>query len=353
MIIVIFEGTEFVKKKILNIAFLAIVFGLTLWSVFRGENLNQVMSLLITANPVYVAVSVGCVVLFIACEAVIIFYLIHTLGSKIQFSHCCLYSFIGFFYSCITPSASGGQPMQIVTMRRDKIPVAVSTVVLAIVTIMYKTVLVLIGVAVLIWRPTRLMSYLEPVEALIYFGLFLNVICVAILLLLVFHPRAFKVIAEKMLSIMNRIRPFKNPEKQEERIERITSQYKGTAEYFKSHNHVIIKVFFMSVIQRLLLFAVTWFTYKALNLSGESFVIIIILQAMISVATDMLPLPGGMGICENMFLDIFLPIFGSTLVLPGMLLSRGISYYTQLIICGIMTIVAFLVIKEQKREKGE
>lgn len=350
MIIVIFEGTEFVKKKIFNILFLAIVFGLTLWSVFHGENLGQVMDFLTTADPLYVLLSIICVLLFILCESVIIFYLIKTLGSKINFSRSCLYSFIGFFYGCITPFASGGQPMQVVEMRKDKIPVAVSTVVLAIVTLLYKAVLVLIGVTVLVWSPQALMIYLEPVVALIYLGLALNVICVVILLLLVFHPRAVKLFAEKMLVVMNRIRPFKNLKKQEERIERITNQYKGTAEYFKTHNHVIIKVFFMTVVQRILLFAVTWFTYKAFHLSGENFVVIIVLQAMISVATEMLPIPGGMGICENMFLEIFLPIFGSTLVLPGMLLSRGISYYTQLIICGIMTIVAFLIIKEQKRE---
>jgi uncharacterized membrane protein YbhN (UPF0104 family) len=75
------------------------------------------------------------------------------------------------------------------------------------------------------------------------------------------------------------------------------------------------------------------------------------LQAMISVATDMIPLPGGMGISENMFLDIFQPIFGEKLVLPGMVISRGLSYYTQLLISGAMTVVAMFILRE-KKEKG-
>ena len=54
----------------------------------------------------------------------------------------------------------------------------------------------------------------------------------------------------------------------------------------------------------------------------------------------MLPLPGGMGISEAMFLDIFGGIFGSALLLPAMVISRGISYYTQLVLCGLVTAAA-------------
>ena len=75
---------------------------------------------------------------------------------------------------------------------------------------------------------------------------------------------------------------------------------------------------------------------------------IVTLQAMISVVVDMLPLPGGMGISENLFLQIFLPIFGSALVLPGLVISRGISYYTQLLLSAVMTIVAAFVLRRHK-----
>lgn len=64
----------------------------------------------------------------------------------------------------------------------------------------------------------------------------------------------------------------------------------------------------------------------------------------IAVAVDMLPLPGGMGISEKLFMEMFLPIFGSTLLLPGMILSRGLGYYTELIISAIFTVVASFVI---------
>ena len=52
--------------------------------------------------------------------------------------------------------------MQVLYMRRDGIPVAVSTVVLAIVTITYKFVLVLAGALVFLLRPPRPRSSRSP-----------------------------------------------------------------------------------------------------------------------------------------------------------------------------------------------
>lgn len=338
-------------KKILNAVFVVAIFAVTMITVFRGENFREVLYFLTTAEPEFVFPSIALVILFILGESVIICYLFRTLGIKAGFFRCALYSFIGFFYSCVTPSASGGQPMQVIAMKKDKIPVTSSTVVLAIVTITYKLVLVISGLVVLMIRPESVMKYLEPVETIMYVGLVLNVVCIAILLNLVFYPRSFRSCAEWGLSLWNRLRPPKHPEKQRERLENILSQYDGTAEYFKNHKHVIIHVLLISLVQRYLLFFITWLTYCAFELSGEGMPVIVTLQAMISVASDMLPLPGGMGVSENLFVVIFEPVFGEDLVLPGMVISRGISYYSQMIISGIMTLFATLFISNEKGEE--
>ena len=334
-------------RPFLNAIFLLLIFGLTLWSVFGGENLSQLLSCLQTADPAYIIPGIICVLLFVMGESTVIYYLMNTQNIGITFSRCCLYSFIGFFYSCITPSASGGQPMQIIAMRRDRIPVAVSTVVLGIVTITYKLVLVLLGLVVIILRPAQIMLYLDPVMPFIYLGVILNVGCILLLLMLVFYPDTIKHVTGWLFSIANRIRPFKHPEKQNARLQHMIDQYRGTADFFRSNRHVIIHVFLITLGQRFILFFVTWLTYRAFSLSGQSASVIITLQGMISVAADMLPLPGGMGVSENLFLTIFSPIFGEELVLSGMVISRGISYYTQLLISAAMTFVSTFIIREK------
>ena len=141
------------RRKIFSAVFYLAVLAVTLYYVFNDKNLGEILSLLSEANLGDVAIAVCAVVAFILGESVVLRYLLGKLGAKVSFGHCSLFSFIGFFYSAITPSASGGQPMQVLYMRRDGIPAGVSTVVLAIVTITYKMVLVLIGLAVMLLRP--------------------------------------------------------------------------------------------------------------------------------------------------------------------------------------------------------
>ena len=316
------------------------VFGLTLWSVFRGEDLKEVLFYLKAANPPYILTGILCVLLYILADAVSVHYLLRSFKMRIPLTRCCLYSFIGFFYCCVTPSASGGQPMQIYYMHKDGIPAALSSVILAVITIVYKLVLVLAGILILAFRPPTLMVHLEPVMPLVYLGLVLNLAGMLALLLLVFYPAIVHVLAEKLFQLLNRIRPMKRLPQRRAQLDRILDQYRGAAAYYRSHKKIIFHLFLITLLQRFTLFLVTWFTYRAFSLSGSSLPLITGLQAMVSLAADMLPLPGGMGVSENVFLDIFPAIFGEELVLPGMVISRGISFYTQLLICSIMSAFA-------------
>ena len=314
------------KKAILNTVFLILVFSLTVYMVFRGEDLGEIIHTVQQADLVYLLISVVCVVLFILGESVIIFYMMRTLGAKVKMGHCALYSFVGFFFSCITPSASGGQPMQIYYMKKDKLPIPVTTLVLMIVTITYKAVLVVIGLVIWLFGKGFLKGYLGQYMWVFYLGVGLNIFCVTFMLILVFAPGLAKWIMVKGLKLIEHFRFLKPKKTRLENLEASMDQYHETAAFWAGHKMVILKVFLITMVQRIMLFTVT------------------------SVSVDMLPLPGGMGISESLYLVMFAPVFGEAL-LPAMLLSRGISYYAQMLISAAMTCVAHLVIGRKEQEE--
>ena len=90
----------------------------------------------------------------------------------------------------------------------------------------------------------------------------------------------------------------------------------------RSHQKVFFHVLWMSVVQRAALFLVTWCVYRSFGLHGISAIQIVALQTIISLSVDMLPLPGGVGASEKSFEIMFGTIFGASLVIPGMVLSR-------------------------------
>ncbi len=70
---------------------------------------------------------------------------------------------------------------------------------------------------------------------------------------------------------------------------------------------------------------------------------VVMLQAVISLSVDMLPLPGGMGISEALFRVIYLPVFGSNLITAGLVLSRSVSFlYRAFCQCSIYNVCAYI-----------
>lgn len=335
------------KKKILwNSLFLLLVFGLTIYGVFHGEDVGAVLEAIQKADIKWMIPGIGSVTFFIWCESIIIWYMMHSYGIGLKKSTCFLFSSVGFFFSCITPSASGGQPMQVYYMKKEKIPIPVSTVILLVVTIAYKLVLVVLGVGVFLFGQDLINCYLQGVLPVYYLGLALNIICIAGMAMMVFYPQIVRYILTRIFLFLEKSGIIKK-KGLIEKIEVSMDKYHDVAAYLKNHKIVMANVLTITFFQRMALFAVTWFVYKALGFSGVSFWDVTLLQGIISVSVDMLPLPGGMGISENLFLNIFVPIFGAVL-LPAMVLSRGLSYYTQLLISAVFTIVAQLKTGKRK-----
>ncbi len=329
------------NRNIFNALFLAVVFIITIYSVFHNEDLSSIIGYMKNADIKYWFAGVLFVVVFIECESAVIYYMLKGLGENVLFSHCCLYSFIGFFFCLVTPSATGGQPAQLYFMKKDGLPLTVSTMVLVIVTITYKLVLVAIGALVFIFRPAGVMLYIKPVTGWCVLGMLLNVICIAVMFIFVFNPVFAENTAAFIIRAAGRVFKLRNSQKYMDRLVLAMERYKDSASYFASHKFVIWNVFCITTFQRIILFAVTYIVCVSFNTADAGFFTITGLQAMISVAVDMLPLPGGMGITEKLFKEIFTPLCGGNLVLPVMIASRGISYYTQLFISAAMSVIAY------------
>lgn len=61
-------------------------------------------------------------------------------------------------------------------------------------------------------------------------------------------------------------------------------------------------------------------------------VTVMLLQASVYIAVDMLPVPGAQGITEMMYQKVFQMIFPAVYLMPSLYVTRGISFYFLLIL---------------------
>jgi uncharacterized protein (TIRG00374 family) len=120
------------NHNIRNFIIFLILIIITFTIFFKSRNVEEIIVVFKQTNGLYIGIASICMLIYLCLEGANIKRTLRKLGTKISPLNAIKYSFIGFFFSGITPAASGGQPMQIYFMHRDGIDIAQSTITLLI-----------------------------------------------------------------------------------------------------------------------------------------------------------------------------------------------------------------------------
>lgn len=336
------------RKTILGDGLLfAAILALTVYAVFRDQDLEEVMEAIHSCDLRWIVLALLCVFAFIAFEAVILHLMLRSCRIALGQFKCFLVACAGFFFSAVTPTAGGGQPMQIYFLHREKVPIPVSAVILMASNITYKLVLVLTSLALALFRTRWLREHFGSLFFLFWLGLAITLTFTVLLFLLVYHPNLARSLADSLLQWLEKIHILRPRPDRREKLLSSMGIYHETASFFRAHPGTMILVQILSFLQRYALFTVPWLVCRSFGLTSR-WLDIAPLQAAIVTAADLLPVPGGMGITEALFLTVFELIFGS-FTLPAMVLSRGMDFYCKLLISAVFTAVAALVLGRGKK----
>ena len=320
------------KRAIQVLVFLLVMF-LTFYALFSGRDLGEIIRAAAEMSPWYLIPAVGLALFYVCAEGFMIWYLLGAMRDrKNSLRRCFQYSFIGFFYSGITPSATGGQPVQLYYMNKDGNRVSDSTVVLMKVAVVYKFVLVVLGFGILIFWHDPLRKNLNHYFPLYILGLMLNVILVILILGVMLFPKVIYRAAKFFEGIFIRLKIWKPSEKREEKLNGFIEGYAQAVAWLGKHKGRLAGVVFATFLQRCSLFILTWMVYLGFGLEGTDALTVILLQASVYIAVDMLPLPGAQGITELMYQAVFAKVFAQAYLIPSMLVSRGLNFYFLLIV---------------------
>lgn len=309
--------------------------------------MGEVLEAIQRVQIVYLLAAAVLGLFFVSSEGMMIWYLLHVLDKKVKFISCIRYSFIGFFFSGITPSATGGQPMQLYYMKKDKLKVSESTVVLMTVAVVYKFVLVVMGLGILLFAGNKLAGLLGRYLYLYYLGLALNVVVVIVLLFVMICPKVFTGIVFSGEKFLVKLHLLKPSEKRLAMLVGFVDRYHDTVQFFLKNKHRIAAVVLFTALQRISVFVLTYVVYRGFELSGTGAFTVIMLQASVYIAVDMLPLPGAQGITELMYRKVFSTVFPGSLLTASMCVTRGINFYFLLIVSAGVTLFCYVTGKRR------
>jgi len=341
------------KKYLLSVIFFVILLVLTFYLLFKNNDINDVITSLKNISYEYIVLGLILVLVYLFTESIYIKIILKSLKQKIHLWQGVVYSCIEFYFSAITPSSTGGQPAQAYYMHKDGIPFTKSSVTLLLNTITFKLVLLIMGLFAVIFYPSLIFNNSTLFTIIFVFGVVVNIAMIIACLMLMYSKHWVKSIALFCINIGHKLHLIKNKDKKIESFYNHLAEYQESAKYIKDNLWGSVKVCLITFVQRLAMFSIAYVVYRAFGFNEHSYIELVVIQLSIAIAIDSLPLPGGIGASEAMLILIYDKIFGENLSLPAMLVTRGLSYYSCLLISGIIVLLNHLRITFTKSKDKE
>lgn len=327
------------KRDLVSIALMAVIVCATLWVVLGGGNAAGIWAAMKLARWPWLVLGGLLMVCYTGVEALQIKLSLAAMGHRTPYRYCCQFAAAGFYFSSITPSATGGQPAEVLYMNRRGIPPAHGALVMLLFTILYQVTAVGYGLAAWLFAPGLTASLGTGLGVLLGYGLTTMLLLTVGMVALLFCPKPVERLCRWLLSLGVRLRIVKDPAGAEAGLAGQMEEYARGAELIRSQPLLPVKLLALAVLQQGAKFLVPWAVYHALGLGGYGVAEIVGTQALVSLAVGCLPIPGAVGASEAAFLTACQTIFGADLVAAAMLLSRGLSFYLPLVVTGLATAI--------------
>lgn len=330
-----------VKKLILNALVFALLAAITVYIVFCKGDVNEIVRTVRGAEPAWLLAGALCMCVFIGGEAVNLYRTLNLSGGGVAFFQCVKYAVIGFFFSAVTPSSSGGQPMQALYMRRDMIPISRSALALFAELAAFQCAILLYGAAAFFFAAPIIVRLPFLAKLTFVIGAALNAVIFLFLLTAVFSKRIAYFLARLALRLLKLLRIKKADAIYEGMTARI-SDYHLYSACLKASGSVLIKTLITSLVKIGALYSVSYCVYRALGLSQASFFTVFFCNALLFVAVSALPLPGAVGVTESGFPLLFSAVYPRHMIGGALILTRGVNFYLFVLLTGALVCVFVL-----------
>lgn len=343
------------KKALWTIVFLAIAV-LTVWAVTsqaKDFSFRAFWSFLGGLHPAFVCAAFVAMLLYILFEGLALLSLSRGLGHPRSLGKGYTYSAADIYFSAITPSATGGQPASAYLMIKDGIPGSVVTVVLLLNLIMYTFSIIFLGVLAFILAPSVFLHFSLASKILILVGFAVQVGLASVFILLLKKASILRFLGHKGISLLAKLRLVRRVEKKREKLDASIDSYERCVASIGKKRGMLIKPLIYNVLQRGMLIAVTVFAFLAAGGKLSSSVEVWSAECMVVLGSNFVPIPGAMGIADGLMLDVFKELCeGAASATNLELLSRAISFYLCVILCGVSFLARCIRLSAKSRKRA-
>lgn len=326
----------------------ATVVAVVLFGVFNQE-FGNVFATMAGLTPGWLTLAVVITIIFFGFEGGIIRLLMRSQHIPMSLVGSVKIGLIGIYYSYITPSSTGGQPMQAAYLRRDNVPVGLSTAVLLMKFFCYQCAFVLCSIIFYCMMYEKLLAENPAIIPLIILGLIINGGSILFFASLFVKP-VFHVICRFAKWLAGRFRFLRERLNLMGTIDKFEADFGSFTDNFKEKKGSVLWGIVLSIPQFFLQMSVIFFIFRAFGYGDISYWEIVAVQSLLQVSVSFMPMPGASGAQELGFSSYFRNYFVNNDLYAAVMVWRFFTYYL-VVIAGALLVVADQFFYRRKKLK--
>ena len=338
------------KQRITKILSAVLIVGVPLVVIIiglSGGELNASIDALKKCKPLFILGGLGCYFGYILGNALSLICSLRSQGYKLPLGEAVVTSLVGQYYSNITPSASGGQPMQIYRMHKRNVPIGVATSATVMHFIAYQVMITVLATALGIVYWQYIYDHLRPYWVILLVGYLINAFSGIGVLMLSLTQRPVRALLDRVVRLGVRIRLIKNPEAVRSKFASTHDRFYDSMSVMLHHKGVIFEQLIICGLQAVSLMSVLYFVYRGLGLYGFSWPFMVAMAFMELISAAYAPMPGASVARESVFTLYFGQILIGTSRVVALLIWRFISYYVLILgVGGVMVVRGLMGIRQ-------
>lgn len=297
------------------------------------DDFSNIVGELFKVNLWWILVGVISFLLYTLCKAESLRIVANKNYKDFTYKKSFLQVLIVHFFNGVTPFQTGGQPMQVYMLTKNKMSVSKATNIVIQEFIFYQVALVLLGLlAVTINHFCHFFTKVHFLQILVACGFLFNVVVVLLLLLVSFNRKITSFFLNGSIKFLAKIKIIKNKEKSLKRMDNRLDDFHDNAKFLLSNKKMLIKGIIVNFVGLIFFYITPLFIAYGFGIFNINPVEVITASAYIYLVGSFVPSPGATGGLEYSFMQYFGNFINGASLPAILILFRCVTYYLPVLI---------------------
>ena len=320
---------SFPTKLVFNIFVICLCVGIVCFFFFSEDGLRDLLQSGQGIIWQWIVVAVISQLVYMFTETTVIYLFIRERYKNFSYLNALKVSFTGLFWSAVTPSSTGGQPMQIYLLHSMNVEIGYATSRLMQKFLVYQVVLTFISIISVILNFGYILTNDNIVFMIILlvFGFVSQLAVTLVIVMFSFSPNISRKFIMFFAKVLGKIKIVKNLDSKISDIDKQLDTFHSSNKNIYKKPKLLIPAVILTFVQFIAMFLVPYFIYLSFGLTDIGPVQIATSQAFVNLMSGMIPIPGASGAAELGYTAFFGAIFVGGTLKSSALIWRVINYY--------------------------